>query len=110
MTTGGIILGAVLAFCALGMEIYVRRYVVRIQQDGDDLRIETLSTLGVTRRVAPVGGVGLSAHQKDFFLAPATPLVDNDYLFLRIPGLNHSLIVDTTRDRFDRSGLGSQQR
>ncbi len=101
----GAILSPIFGICALGMEYYIRCYVVLLEGAPQGLGLETMSTFGRTRRSVPWADVEISGERRDVITEPEGPLVDNSAAMLRIRGRPSPLIVDTTEDAFDGAAL-----
>ena len=89
---------AFIALCVLGMEIYLRLYVLRIEDGGADLRVTSLATLHHRTRVLPRADASLGAERHDFSLAGVSPGVDNTWRTFKVRGQRLPYIVDTTID------------
>jgi len=89
---------AFLALCVIGMEIYLRLYVLRIEEDGDAVRITTLATLHRRTLTAPRSDLVLGSERHDYSPVGLAPGVDNTWRGLRRRGQRLPFIVDTTID------------
>jgi hypothetical protein len=87
------------AACALGIEVYLRCYVTTLRASATELAVETLSTIGRTRRVYPIARVVRGrVHRTNPYLMAATTgfFLDNAWSTLRVHGRRLPFIVDAT--------------
>jgi len=87
----GLIFGAA---CFLAFEVYLRRYVVRIEREAEGLAITTLAT--VHQRTMRIHDGSLGAERNDRSYLVGTPSVNNNWIPLRVPGVWPPFIVDVT--------------
>jgi len=80
--------------CVLAFEVYLRRYVVRIEREADCLAIRTLAT--VHQRTLRIRDGSLGRERNDRSNLPGTPSVDNVWAALRVPGVWPPFILDLT--------------
>lgn len=99
------ILTPTLLLFALGMEIYLRCYVVRLVDMPEGLTVDTLSTFGRWSRLVPWKDVQVGRDLHDRFIGGAAPSVNNTSTLLRLAGRRLPLIVDTTQDAVDLPNL-----
>lgn len=97
-----LVLAPICALFALGIEVYLRLYVSEIQQTGDQVRIETLTTFGRIHRDYATADIRLIGEKR------ANPLIwagttgfwlDNSWSGIRVPDRRWPLILDTTAER-----------
>lgn len=89
---------AFIALCVLGMELYLRLYVLRIEDAGADLRVTTLATLHHRTRTVSRADTSLGAERHDFSPAGLSPGVDNTWRTFKVRGQRLPFIIDTTID------------
>lgn len=87
-----------IALCVLGMELYLRLYVLRIEDHGANLRITTLATLHHRTRTVPRADTSFGAERHDYSPAGVSPGVDNTWRTFNVRGQRLPYIVDTTID------------
>lgn len=104
------ILTPILVIVALSMEVYLRCYVVRLVDQADGLKVDTLSTFGRASRLVPWPEVRLGRDLHDKFIGGPAPSVDNTSTLLGIYGRRLPLIVDTTEDSANLSKLRRRNR
>ncbi len=98
------ILTPILVLAALGMEVYLRCYVVRLGEMTEGLKVDTLSTFGAASRLVPWQDVKVGRDLHDRFIGPA-PSVDNTSTLLGVSGRRLPFIIDTTKDAANLSKL-----
>src|SRR3990167_582597 len=89
------------ALLILGIEIYIRGYVINLTETPAGLEIITLSTLGRRSKLIDWKDVEIGRELHDLFVSGAVPTVDNRARLLHLSGRRLPLIVDTTRDGLD---------
>lgn len=92
------VLTPILVVSALGMELYLRCYVVRLVELAEGLQIDTLSTFGHASRLVRWQDVNAGQDLHDRFIWGPAPSVDNTATLLRLAGRRLPLIIDTTKD------------
>jgi hypothetical protein len=99
------ILTPILVLFALGMELYLRCYVVRLAELPEGLKVETLSTFGRQSRLVPWKNVRVGRDLHERFIGGTAPSVNNSSTLLSLANRRLPLIIDTTKDRVDLSAL-----
>ena len=97
-----IIMTPVLGLFALGLEVYLHCYVVRLARMPDGLELQTLTTFGRNARIVPWKDVRMGRDLHDRFISGAGPSVNNTSTLLHITGRRLPLIIDTTEDALKR--------
>jgi len=89
---------AFIALCVAGMELYLRLYVLRIEESGADMRVTTLATLHHRTRTFARTDTSFGAEHHDFSPVGAAPGVDNTWRTFKVRGQRLPFIIDTTID------------
>jgi hypothetical protein len=95
---GGLLM---MAACVLGVELFIRLYVLRMRIEGDDLVVSSLATVHHRTRRLKLADVTLGDVHRE-----REDGVDNSWSGLSVAGQPLSLIVDTTPPaHLDREAL-----
>lgn len=98
------VIGALVALVMAGTDLYMRAYVLELRLEGG-LRITTLTFFGQRSFTVDPALVRVGQEKNDFLDLPFTPLVDNYWMPMRVPGQRMPLIVDTTAASLDVAAL-----
>lgn len=90
--------------CFLAFEVYLRRYVLRIEREARGLAITTLATVHHARLVIRDGSLGRERNDRSSFIG--APTVNNSWIPLNLPGRWPPFIIDVTPPaKLHRGGL-----
>jgi len=95
----------ILLLFAVGMEIYLRCYVVRLVEMSEGLEVDTMTTVGIQSHLTPWRDVKVGRDLHERFIGGAAPSVNNTSTLLHLAGRRLPLIIDTTSDDVVLSSL-----
>jgi len=95
----------ILLLFAVGMEIYLRCYVVRLVEMPEGLEVTTMSTLGRQSHLRPWSDMKVGRNLHERFIGGTAPSVNNTSTLLNLADRRLPLIIDTTIDDVDLSSL-----
>lgn len=94
----GVFIGgvALMLAAAIAVEVYLRRYVVAIDQAPDGAVFTTLTTFATMRRTHARGEIRYAGRRHDQSNIPGAPSVDNHWVSLHTPAGKFAYLVDVT--------------
>lgn len=105
------VVAAVFLAAALGVEVYLRRYVTAIDADANSVVFTTLSTVGTQQKLHARGEIRHAGRRHDSAHFGFAPSVDNHWVALHTPDGKFAYVLDVTPpatvdDKALRAALG----